>query len=188
MKTDHARLFEAVEFATKAHSGQFRKASKIPYITHPLSVGNMLMQAGMSEDLVIAGYLHDTLEDTDATLDQIRDKFGDEVAKLVQSVSEPEHDNNPWEERKAHTVEQLKSAHINIVLITCADKLDNIRSIKADYEKLGEDLWNRFNRPKEKQKWYYQSLAQVLNQRAKEAPVVPFFAAFDAEVKAVFAD
>lgn len=89
---------QAIIFATKAHEGQLRKVTQSPFIIHPLAVGCTLADAGEDEDVVVAGFLHDTVEDTDVTLDQIRDEFGDEVAELVDGCSE--NKALSWDERK----------------------------------------------------------------------------------------
>jgi len=158
-------IFRAIEYATRVHSGQYRKATKIPYIIHPLAVARILIEHGCSSPIVSAGILHDTLEDTRATMEEIDQLFGKEVAGLVQSVSEPNHSDHTWENRKAYTLRHLKTASPETLLISLADKLDNIRSIVSDYEKMGEMLWKRFNRPKEKQKWFYEALADIFTER-----------------------
>ena len=84
------RLYAALQFAAKAHDGQYRKQSNIPYITHPMMVGVFLQDANCSVDAIIAGYLHDTLEDTDVTEDQIEKQFGSYVLELVKACSEPD--------------------------------------------------------------------------------------------------
>ena len=82
-------IFKAIEFSTKAHSGQCRKGTKIPYITHPLNVAKTLIQLECSEPVIVAGILHDTLEDTRVTFDELLEIFGKEIADLVNSASEP---------------------------------------------------------------------------------------------------
>jgi (p)ppGpp synthase/HD superfamily hydrolase len=104
-------IFKAIEFSTKAHTGLYRKGTKIPYITHPLNVAQILIEYECPESVVTAGILHDTLEDTQATVDDIRDAFGYEVADLVNAVSEP-NKSDTWENRKAHTIKHLKTAGI----------------------------------------------------------------------------
>ena len=99
----------AIEVAVKAHQNQFRKGTDITYITHPLAVGIMLAKAGCSDEVIIAGILHDTVEDTPATLDYIKDTFGEEVSLIVNGASEPDK-SLPWEERKSHTQDFLKGA------------------------------------------------------------------------------
>ena len=151
----------AIEVAEEAHRGQFRKGSDIPYISHPRAVARILLDAGCSEELVVAGILHDTVEDTSLTLDYIREKFGGNVAQIVQGCSEPEK-SLPWEQRKQHTVKFLKTASSEVRTVTCADKLHNLLTIIADYEVIGDDVWDRFSRGKGAQEWYYRELAASL--------------------------
>ena len=178
-------IFEAIEFAAKAHHGQYRKATRIPYITHPLNVGNILLEYGYSEELAVAGVLHDTVEDTPVTLAEIRRVFGKRVARLVEGASEPDKSAS-WDKRKQHTIDRLKTAPVDVVVVACADKLDNVRSLRQDYPKLGEALWARFNRPKEKQRWYYQSLTQVFMIRVGDKRMQSLFDVFQDEVYKVF--
>jgi (p)ppGpp synthase/HD superfamily hydrolase len=178
-------VFDALEFAAKAHRGQFRKGTKIPYLIHPLRVARILIEAHCSDAVVAAGLLHDTLEDTPVTLEEIRRAFGPQVADWVAGVSEPDKSNS-WEFRKQHTLEQLHSAPVEIVVIACADKLDNIQSIRRGYEKMGEDFFKRFNRPRLQQQWYYSELARIFNQRLTENHFADLAAAFDFEVKQTF--
>ena len=174
-----------MEFAVKAQSGKFRKGTNLPYIIHPLGVAKILIEQECSEEIVIAGILHDTIEDTEITLEDIRKIFGDEVARIVHGASEPDKDG-PWENRKRHTIEFLKTAPWDIFLVSLADKIDNIRAIREDYDKLGESLWSRFNRPKEKQRWYYQSLVEVFSRRIDEFPVRQLVEQFALDVQKVF--
>ncbi len=180
-------IFKAIEFATKAHSGQYRKGTKIPYITHPLIVAKTLIQLECSEPVIIAGILHDTLEDTRVTFDDLQEVFGNEIADLVQSVSEPNKSDWIWENRKAHTLNHLKkeASHAHLVL-SLADKLDNIRSIREDYERIGNDLWKRFNRPKEKQKWYYEQLADAFSEKLSDDKCSSLVGSFNAGYCQVF--
>lgn len=156
------KYFEAVDFAHKAHKGQYRKASKIPYIIHPLSVMELLIRNGAEEEAVIAGILHDVVEDTDCTLDEIKEIFGARVAELVGYASEP-HREDKWMTRKLHTIELLKGLKDKEALnVICADKYHNVMSMAKDYEYIGEELWEKFKYGKEQQKWYYTSIADVL--------------------------
>ena len=110
--------------------------------------------------LMIAGVLHDTVEDTDTTFDEIRERFGTDVAKLVASNSEDK--SKSWDERKQHTIDELANANERVKKLILADKLANIRAIAQDYEKLGDSLWDRFNAPKEKQAWYYSGILDAI--------------------------
>jgi (p)ppGpp synthase/HD superfamily hydrolase len=178
-------IFKAIEFSTKAHTGLYRKGTKIPYITHPLNVAQILIEYECPESVVTAGILHDTLEDTQATVDDIRDAFGYEVADLVNAVSEP-NKSDTWENRKAHTIKHLKTASPEVLMISLADKIDNIKKIREDYEKIGNKVWERFNRPKEKQKWYYETLADVFSMRLNDPKTAFLVNHFRSEVNLVF--
>jgi (p)ppGpp synthase/HD superfamily hydrolase len=178
-------VFDAIEFAVKAHSGQFRKGTNIPYIVHPLGVAKTLIEYGLPDKIVVAGILHDTVEDTDVTLEDIKKNFGEEIAKIVEGASEPDK-SDTWENRKKHTIEYLKTAPMDVIFVSCADKLDNIKSIREDYSKIGEEIWKRFKRSKESQKWYYRSLMNVFSDRMKDEPALSIFKQFKLEVEKVF--
>jgi len=179
-------IFQAIEFATKAHSGQYRKGTKIPYITHPLNVAKILIEYMCPEPVIVAGILHDTLEDTPVTFDEIRDLFGNEVADLVDAVSEPNKSDYTWENRKAHTLKRLRTSLPEVLIISFADKLDNIKAIREDYHKIGDGLWKRFRRPKEKQQWYYEALADVFSERLTDTKTAALVNHFKNEVNLVF--
>jgi (p)ppGpp synthase/HD superfamily hydrolase len=178
-------LFTAIEFAAKAHAGQFRKGTAIPYIVHPLGVATILINHGCAEELVVAGLLHDTVEDTPVTLAEIAQCFGERVAHLVATVSEPDK-AAPWEERKRHTIAVLRTAALDALLVACADKLDNLRALRDDYGRVGEAVWARFKRPRASQHWYYRSLAEVFAMRVAGEPSTTLFAQFQQEVHRVF--
>lgn len=151
-------LEKAIAFATRAHAGQYRKGTRIPYIVHPMEVAAIV--AGMTEDIdvICAAVLHDVMEDCDISYRCLEQEFGNKVAVLVAMESEDK--NKSWQERKQHTIDFLKyEATKEMKMIALADKLANIRSLRRDLEKVGNDLWQRFNeKDKRKQGWYYYSL------------------------------
>jgi len=156
-------IHKAIQFASLAHKDQCRKGTNIPYIVHPFEVAQILTDAECQEEVIVAGLLHDTVEDTEVTLELIEQEFGQYVAELVNSSSEDK--TKTWEERKQHTIDSLEECDdINILLLCCADKLANLRSIKADYDEIGDNLWKRFNRGKEKTAWYYSKLIDVFTK------------------------
>ena len=175
----------AIEVAVKAHQNQFRKGTDIPYITHPLAVGVILAKAGCSDEVIVAGILHDTVEDTYITLEYLRDTFGKKVSTMVEGASEPDK-SLPWEERKRHTLEFLQEASPEIKFVALADKLNNIRAIASDYAEIGEELWERFNRGKDNQKWYYQGLVQALRDDSTDEGYQTLHSQFAQEVREVF--
>jgi len=180
-----AMIFTALRFADDAHSGQFRKGSRVPYLIHPLSVARILLDHGCSDELAVAALLHDTVEDTAVTMEEIRTIFGDSVARLVEFATEPEK-LWTWERRKEHTLEVLASGEAPALLLCLADKLDNIRSIRQDLELFGEKAWDRFKRPRAKQRWYYESLRRIFDARLADSPGADLAAKFRVEVEAVF--
>ena len=178
-------IFDAIEFSSKAHRGQFRKGTKIPYIFHPMSVAKLLLEFAYDQDIVIAGILHDTIEDTPVTADDIRKKFNENIARLVIGASE-KNKKDTWDNRKKETLVKLASAPLDLLALSCADKLDNILSIQRDYKKFGENLWARFNQPREKQTWYYTQLSGLYTNRMKEFDSFPLAAIFIKTVHNVF--
>ncbi|MCS6829051.1 MAG: HD domain-containing protein [Armatimonadota bacterium] len=163
-------LFDAIKFAVERHGQQVRKGTRVPYVLHPLNVGYLLLQHGCSEPVAAAGFLHDTLEDTATTVEDLRERFGERVAWLVQQVTEPDR-SEPWEARKRHTVERLQRVEDReVLLVACADKLDNLQMMREGIRVYGVEFWERFRAPMPAQKWYYTTLAEVFQQRLTEEP------------------
>lgn len=160
-------LNKAIVFATNVHSGQFRKSTDIPYILHPLEAAAIVGTMTTDEEILAAAVLHDVVEDTDTTVEQVRELFGDRVARLVASESENKREDLPaestWKIRKEETLQHLKTAPTEVKMITLGDKLSNIRAIYRDHVSLGDAVWDRFNQkdPKEHH-WYYQSIADYM--------------------------
>ncbi len=177
---------EAIEVAAKAHQEQVRKASDVPYISHPFAVGILLARAGCADEIVAAGILHDTFEDTYVTLEYIREKFGDKIASIVEGCSEPDKSAS-WEERKRHTLEYLRTAPWEVRVVSCADKLHNARTILAAREEMGDRVWERFKRGRKEQEWYYRGLLESLCG-ADAAQELPFCVPFREVVEELFAD
>ncbi len=143
---------KAIDFAAKAHSGQIRKSSKLPFIVHPFNVGIMLQKLNCSDEVIAAGILHDVVEDTGVTLDDIRHEFGEKVAYLVDSATE--YKAASWKETKTKAIEGLKNASFEVRLIRCVDKLHNIKTLEAEQKAIGEKVWNNFKSTKQEQEWY----------------------------------
>ncbi len=162
---------KAIEVAAKAHEGQVRKLSAVPYITHPFTVGMILQQAGYSDEIISAGILHDTVEDTELTHADIENMFGKEVATLVAGATEPEK-AVPWEERKEHTIEILQTASKDICVVVCADKIHNLRTMKYEIGIKGDNIWERFARGKDKQEWYYREVLKNISNKLEGEPLL----------------
>ena len=154
---------EAVAFARRAHAGAVRKGTNIPYITHPMETAVIISLMTEDEDLVVAALLHDVIEDTDVTPEELEERFGRRVTELV--LEETEDKSGSWFERQSATVEHLKHATLENKMLTLADKLSNLRSTARDYMMVGEDIWQRFNeKDKSKHKWYYGSIMRELEE------------------------
>lgn len=185
-------LSNILDFAIKAHAGQIRKGTEIPYIVHPVETAIILAQNNASNEAICAGILHDVLEDTAGQEDEIRkrlDKVGlssEKVLQIVYGTSEPSKllgkqsgaEEESWKERKVHTIKHLDGLgndelSVDIKLVACADKLSNIRAMVNDYEqyerdgKAGSELFERFNAPSSDQQWYYESLVIALKDLAE---------------------
>ena len=132
---------DAMEFATKAHEGQFRKGTRRPYIVHPIEVADIVSTMTKDEEVICAAVLHDTIEDCSGiTWDVLKLRFGGRVADMVAQESEDK--SLSWEERKGATIRRLKDAPIEVQMIGLADKLSNMRDIDRDYPVLGDELWS----------------------------------------------
>lgn len=176
---------KAIEVAVREHWHQKSKGSDIPYITHPIAVGLILAREGYQDGLIAAGILHDTLEDTGLTFERLSAEFGKDVAEIVAGCSEPDKSLS-WERCKEHTVEFLATAPLDIRVVACADKLNNIRRIASDYREFGDAVWSRFKRGREKQEWYYRTVAEVLCPSGDDDCEEPIFNTYRREVDMFF--
>jgi (p)ppGpp synthase/HD superfamily hydrolase len=170
------RFIAALEFATRLHDMQLRKGSGIPYMAHLLAVSSLVLEAGGSEDEVIAALLHDGPEDQGGlkTLEEIRVRFGETVAQIVAECSDSfDLQKPPWKTRKLAYLHGLETASPSALLVSCADKLHNARSIIGDYRLIGEEIWTRFNGGREGTLWYYRAL---IDQYKKSAEPPSIFA------------
>ncbi|MFA5163245.1 MAG: HD domain-containing protein [Patescibacteria group bacterium] len=171
------KIQKAIKFAAKTHNQyqqQKRKGKEIPYITHPLTVGMILSLAKVSEDVVVAGILHDTIEDSidekKVTTKMIKERFGKEVLKLVLSVTE-EDKSLSWEKRKAEALEHIKDFSHEAILVKSADVISNVSELIDDYERYGDDVFERFNSSKEEIVHSQLKVISALISRWPESPL-----------------
>ena len=164
------KIFDALRFATVAHTGQFRKSTQLPYIVHPIEAAAIVSTMTYDPDMIAAAVLHDVVEDTDATVEEIRFFFNDRIARLVEAESEDKRKDLPpqdtWMIRKMETLNFLKNeADRDAKILALADKLSNIRAIHRDQKTVGDQLWERFNeKRKEKHGWMYRQVADALSE------------------------
>lgn len=166
-----ARFEAALVYAHQVHQNQRRKGTGIPYIAHILGVAALAIEYGATEDEAIGALLHDAAEDGggEATLAEIRARFGDAVADIVlgcsDSLVEDPEDKLPWRERKENYLAHLEKASASVLLVSAADKLHNVRSIIRDYREHGEEIWQRFHGRRDGTLWYYETVADTLVRR-----------------------
>jgi (p)ppGpp synthase/HD superfamily hydrolase len=156
-----SRLGAAVAYALELHGEQVRKGTEIPYVTHLFSVCALVLEDDGTEDEAVAALLHDGPEDQggQATLDEIKRRFGPSVARMVAGLSDTlESPKPPWRERKEAYLDRLRDEPASVLRISLADKLHNLRSVAVDLDLHGEDLWARFHAGRDDQAWYYRSL------------------------------
>lgn len=175
-------LFDkAVRFATEAHSGTERRGKGYPYLIHVMEAAAIVAAITNDQEMLAAAMLHDTVEDTDVTIEQIREAFGDRVAKLVQQETAPLPDNAPWRVRKEAQIAQLRAASYDSKVVAIGDKLSNLRAIADDYRQIGDRLWSRFHAPNgiTDIAWYYRSLADAMKELSETAPYQEFVSRLD---------
>ena len=155
---------DALVYATRLHRDQIRKGTEAPYVTHLLAVASIVGEDGGTEDEVVAALLHDAPEDRGGKerLEEIRGRFGNEVAEIVAGCTDTYEDPKPdWRPRKEAYVAHVAEASASIRLVSAADKLHNARSILADLRAVGDELWDRFTGGKEGTLWYYRALVEA---------------------------
>ncbi len=173
------KIERAICLAARLHKNQLRKDGETPYVSHCFAVACVLSQYTNEQEIIIAGLLHDVLEDVPGYLyeDIIRD-FGERVAIIVQGVSEDKNPNEEtdkkatWGERKAKQLSSLRNASVDVLLVCCADKIHNLRSTTNEFEETGKKIWEKFNAPIERQLWYYQEILSIMKNRISLNPIV----------------
>ena len=162
-------LQDAIEFAAMKHAGQRRKGGTIPYLAHVIEVMEAVCRMTEDEEIRAAAVLHDTLEDTETTQEELLERFGERVTAMVSAESENKRKDRPaedtWLIRKKETVDHLAQAPTDIRMIALADKLSNVRAMVRDYRVIGDALWKRFhNADPVQQGKYYGLLAHAFEQ------------------------
>ena len=166
MPTLSRKFDDAFRFAAQVHHQQQRKGTEIPYLTHLMSVAALVGEHGGDEEQMIAGLLHDAMEDQGITRRQIEERFGKRVADIVEACTDStEQPKPPWRERKARYIDHLRTASPDIKLVSAADKLHNARSILTDLRIQGPTLWARFTvGSAEGVLWYFRGLVQAFRE------------------------
>ena len=162
-------LDRAILFAVKAHAGTERRGKGFPYIVHPLEAVEIVATITPDQELLAAAALHDTVEDTNVTIEEIRDQFGERVANLVAAESdvfiEGKSEEETWHARKQAAIDRLAAAPHDAKIVALGDKLSNMRAIARDYATMGDKLWDIFHaKDPSDHEWHYRGLANSLRE------------------------
>ena len=160
-------LDRAIIFAVKAHAGTERRGKGFPYIVHPMEAVEIVATITPDQELLAAAALHDVIEDTDISADELRAEFGDRIANLVVAESDvfPEgvSEEDSWRARKQAAIDRLAAAPRDAKIVAMGDKLSNMRAIARDYAVKGDELWKIFHAPDSSDhEWHYRGLANSL--------------------------
>jgi (p)ppGpp synthase/HD superfamily hydrolase len=171
------RIERAIALAVRAHESQVRKGEgQLPYVVHPVTVALILSRYTGEEDTIIAGLLHDTLEDTDVTPEDIERAFGEKVRDTVQDVTEPDLPGLSWETRKARYLRQLQTAPRPSLLVAGADKTANLISMIAAHASAGGDAaWERFSAPIAVRLGFYRQVHALIRASWPGCPLLQEF-------------
>ena len=167
-------LFDrAAQLAIEAHAGVERRGKGFPYIIHPMEAAAIVATVTNDPEMLAAAILHDTVEDTDVTLQQIEDLFGPRVAYLVNTETAPD---GTWRSKREYQVARLAAADRDCKIVALGDKLSNLRGIANDYRAMGDALWSRFHAPDGRRdiEWYYRALASAFASLADTPPYIEF--------------
>ncbi|MFC1682935.1 HD domain-containing protein [Candidatus Zixiibacteriota bacterium] len=159
---------KALAFAACRHKIP-RKGTDIPYITHPAHVAIILTRHGFEDQVLAAAILHDVLEDTETSDEELLREFGPQVTQMVREVSEPQMVDRPkketWDLRKAAKLKMLEKASCGALAIVAADRVHNTASILRDIEEHGSVIWTRFNSSPEKIMEFGRKVLEILRRR-----------------------
>ena len=166
---DTALFDRAVLFAVKAHAGTERRGKGFPYIIHPMEAAEIVATMTSDQELLAAAVLHDVVEDTDVTVEELRAEFGDRIADLVASESDAFEDGvseeDSWHSRKRAAIDRLARASHDSKIVALGDKLSNMRAIARDYAIQGDSFWNLFHaKDPADHEWHYRGLAESLRE------------------------
>ena len=166
-------LDRAIIFAVQAHHNSERRGKGFPYIVHPMEAVEIVSTITPDQELLAAAALHDTIEDTDVTVEQLRAEFGDRIAHLVHAESDQingvlfngENEEETWHARKQAAIDRLAAAPHDAKIVAMGDKLSNMRAIWRDYQVKGDELWKIFHcTDKAAHEWHYRGLAASLSE------------------------
>ncbi len=170
-----SKIEKAINKASLLHKEQTRRADNLtPYIVHPFAVALILTNYTDNEDIIAAALLHDTIEDTAYTPEEMEKDFGKTVKEIVLGVTEPKISGGlkqSWMERKLGYLEKLKSASMESLMVSAADKIHNLSSLIQDYKIYGDDLLKKFHTPIENRLEFDRKVLEILRGKLN-SPIV----------------
>lgn len=170
-REDQELVTDALAFALESHAEQRRKGSGAPYVCHLLQVSGLVFEHGGSAEQAAAGLLHDVVEDCGVSSEELARRFGTETARIVEACTDllpgdtPEH-KSPWQSRKDAFLASLRDADVAVRRVAGCDKLDNLRSLLADLEVEGPEVFERFSATPSQSLWYYREVCSLLDDES----------------------
>lgn len=187
-----SQVQRAINASAVGHDGQYRKSSDVPYVAHPFSVAFILSSHSDDENVVIAGLLHDLIEDVDGwTEDRMRTEFGDMVTDIVVGVSEPKTMAGggvkiPWRERKESYLEVLRHGPRESLMVSAADKIHNLHTMLETYAQQGPDMLKAFNATPPEMKWFYSVVLELIQERLNSGLVEEYRSVYEEACTEIF--
>ena len=181
---DTALFDRAARYAIEAHADTERRGKGFPYIIHPMEAAAIVATITADPEILAAAILHDVVEDTDRTVEDLRAEFGDRIAELVASESEDPmahlSEEASWHTRKQAAIDRLANAPHDAKIVAMGDKLSNMRAIARDHELIGDEIWNLFHtKEKSEHEWHYRGLAASLSDLSGTSAYREFVALID---------
>ncbi len=182
MSDDSTLIERAMRLAARAHLGQTRKESNLPYLMHPSMVALMLARHGFGSEVLAAALVHDVLEDTEVGEIEMREELGEEVLALVKAVSYDQALS--WEQARVAYIEAVRQAPEGAKAISVGDKIHNAQSLILGHEAMGKTIWSNFTRPRDKKLWFEEEMLKMLRE-SWQHPLVEEYAALVEKLKAL---
>lgn len=155
-------LEKAITICIDAHKDQIRKGDGKPYYIHPVMVALKLAKYGVNEEVLAAAFTHDILEDTELSKETIKKELGENVLNMVEALTND--DALPWKEKKLKYIDSVRNASFEVKLISVADKIHNLESLILAHNKIGKDIWTKFNTGKSGKMWFESKMLKMLKE------------------------
>ena len=152
---------DALVFARQKHKGQISINGTTPYINHCIEVARLINKCGYSENAVIAGLVHDTINKSDTTLEEIENVFGEGISNIVEPLVESSDPTLTWQQKKLQHILNITNASEEVVIVSVADNLQSASEIFQIWTRIGDSAFLTLNTNKENYKWFFRSLSEM---------------------------